>query len=258
VTTPTLDVRRLSKRFGGLVAMQDVDLTVAAGELAVLIGPNGAGKTTVFNCISGVLRPDAGEVVVGDVTMTGRPAHAYAAAGVARTFQHVRSFGGLDVTGNVLIGAHLRLRSGWLTGALRPPRVRDEERRARATAVDLLAELGLDDRRDDRMDDLTLQEERRVEIARCLAAEPTVLLLDEPFAGLGDAEAHGLAQLIQHVRVRHELAVVLIEHHVDLALQLADHVTVLDFGEVIAHGSADTVRRDPRVVEAYIGREAGR
>lgn len=235
------------------MAIDSVDLTIQFGEMALVIGPNGAGKTTLFNCLSGVLPPDRGTVTVEGRELTGRQAHQFAEAGVTRTFQHARTFAGLDVVNNVMVGAHLRLRAGWLRGALRPPSVRREERQVRDRSMAVLTLLGLQHRARARVADLTLHEERRLELARCLIADPVVMLLDEPFAGLGDHEARELAELVNQVRADRGLTVVLIEHHVDLALELADHVTVLDFGRVIAQGFPDQVRTDPAVVAAYMG-----
>lgn len=253
MTAPVLDATGVTKRFGGLRAVAGAGLQVGPGEMALVIGPNGAGKTTLFNCLSGVLAPDEGTVLVDGVDLTGRRSHEFAAAGVSRTFQHARMFGGLDVISNVLVGMHHRLEAGWLRGALRLPTVRAEERAARDRAMTLLTDLGLAHRATDRVDDLTLHEERRLELARSLIADPLVLLLDEPFAGLGDEESRALADEVNQVRADRDLAVVLIEHHVELALELADHVTVLDFGQVIAHGPPATVRVDPAVVAAYMG-----
>jgi len=253
VTGAVLEARGVTKRFGGLVAVAGADLTVSPGEMALVIGPNGAGKTTLFNCLSGVLAPDEGTVAVAGEDLTGRRSHEFAGGGVSRTFQHARMFGGLDVVSNVLVGMHHRLEAGWLRGALRLPSVRAEERAAHDRAMALLDDLGLAHRATDRVDDLTLHEERRLELARSLIADPLVLLLDEPFAGLGDDESRTLAGEVNRVRAERDLAVVLIEHHVELALELADHVTVLDFGQVIAHGPPDVIRVDPAVVSAYMG-----
>jgi branched-chain amino acid transport system ATP-binding protein len=250
---PVLQARGVTRSFGGLTAVEDVDLAVSAGQMALVIGPNGAGKTTLFNCLSGVLRPDRGSVLIAGADLTGRQAHEYAVAGVSRTFQHARTFAGLDVLSNVMVGAHHRLRAGWLRGALRLPWVRAEERAVRGRAMAVLEDLDLAHRATAPVGDLTLHEERRLELARCLIADPLVVLLDEPFAGLGDQEARELAAQVDAVRRERDLAVVLIEHHVDLALELADQVTVLDFGRVIAEGPPAAVRTDPAVVAAYMG-----
>lgn len=249
----TLQAVGVTRSFGGLLAIDAVNLTVRAGEMALVIGPNGAGKTTLFNCLSGVLAPDRGSVTVAGNELTGKHSHQFAGAGVSRTFQHARTFAGLDVVSNVMVGAHHRLSAGWFRGALRLPSVRTEEHQVRTRSMDVLTLLGLQHRAHARVGDLTLHEERRLELARCLVADPIVLLLDEPFAGLGDNEARELAELVNQVRADRGLAVVLIEHHVDLALELADHVTVLDFGRVIAQGLPGQVRTDPAVVAAYMG-----
>ncbi len=249
---PLLEARSISKMFGGLAAVTDVDLVLYQGEIRLIIGPNGAGKTTFFNLISGIEAPDNGSIAIGGRDLTGRRAHEFAAAGLMRTFQTARPFKGLTLVENVMVGAHARTYAGPLRGTLRSPFARREERDLREKAVDLLALVSLD-RIHRAGGDLTLIEERRLELARCLAGEPSILLLDEPAAGLGDEEAEGIAALVEKIRAERGVGVVLIEHHLELALSVAHHVTVLDFGRVIASGPPGQVRTDPRVIEAYIG-----
>ena len=248
-----LSVSGISKSFGGLAAVNDVSLDLAPGEVHALIGPNGAGKTTFFNCISGVDQPDSGSVIVNGDDLTGSPAHVMTDRGLSRTFQHARPFRGLSVRQNVMVGAHVRSRAGMLRGTLRTPGARREHRRLVERADELLTLVGLDHLRTRSAGLLTLAEERRLELARCLASDPAVLLLDEPAAGLGDEEADELASLIVRLGADHGIGVILIEHHLEMALGVADQVTVLNFGKVIRQGSPSEVRQDQAVIEAYIG-----
>lgn len=240
----------------GVNILNGCELVLADGELIGIIGPNGAGKSTLFNCLSGTLRPDAGTVRVAGRDLTGRGAHVFAAARVQRSFQHARPFDGLTLAENVMVGAHSWTRTGPLRGALRTPAARREEHSLRALADELLAAVGLAGRGGKSAGDIGLAAARRLEIARCLAGRPTVLLLDEPAAGLGDADADALGGLIRALRDERGVSIVLVEHHLELALALADRVTVLDFGRVIASGEPAAVRRDPAVIEAYIGAPA--
>ena len=253
LTVSRLVATDVTKRFGGLSAVSGVSLEVVAGRVHLLIGPNGAGKTTFFNVVSGVDVPSEGTVVLDGRDLTGAAAHVYARAGLMRTFQHARPFGGLTVAENVMVGAHVRSASGPLRGTVRTPDARREERHLRHVARELLDRVGLHGRADHLAADLTLAEERRLEVARCLAGQPSVLLLDEPLAGLGEEEAAELGRLVRGLATEEGVAVVLIEHHLDLALSLADEVTVLDFGVVIASGEPEVVSEDPRVVDAYVG-----
>ena len=254
--TPALSVAGICKRFGGLEALVDVDLNVYPGEIHALIGPNGAGKTTLFNCVSGVDMPDSGTVTMGGLEMTGKPAHTFAQKGLMRTFQHARVFGGLSVLENVMVGSHSAMRTDPLRGMLRTPAARKEERAISDLAMGHLEAVGLVHLQSRPADELTLADERRLEIARCLAGDPSILLFDEPVAGLGDAEAAELGELILRICRRQNIGVVLIEHHLEMALGLANRVTVLDFGEVIARGTPDEIRNNETVVAAYIGTAA--
>jgi ABC-type branched-subunit amino acid transport system ATPase component len=248
-----LEAVGITRTFGGVTAVDSVDIAIRPGRVTLVLGPNGAGKSTLVNCITGVDRPDSGRVLVDGRDVTGWRPNRYARLGVVRTFQHARPFAGLTIAENVMVGAHGRTSAGALRGTLRTPGARKEEAALRAQAGELLAEVGLGGRGGDRPSDLPLADERRLEIARCLAAQPRVLLLDEPAAGLGEAEADALAALVRRLCSEQDLGVLLIEHHLELALGMADDVVVLDFGRVIARGTPAEIRQDPAVQSAYIG-----
>ncbi len=251
--TPLLEVVGLTKRFGGVVAVNDLDLTVHAGEIVALIGPNGAGKTTAFNMISGAVVPSAGTVTVAGKRVEGRKPHVFAEAGATRTFQNLQIFSSATVLGNVMVGRHLRSRAGLLRGALVLP-ARAEERTLKRSAREVVELLGLGPDADRLAVDLPFGRQRLVEIARALALEPDLLLLDEPMAGLSGAERSDLARLLRRLRAA-GMAIVLVEHDVEAVLALADRIAVLDDGVRIALGTPDVVRTDPAVVSAYLGVE---
>ncbi|MCZ2839312.1 branched-chain amino acid ABC transporter ATP-binding protein/permease [Modestobacter sp. VKM Ac-2985] len=251
--TPLLEVRGLTKRFGGVTAVDDFDLTVAAGEIVALIGPNGAGKTTAFNMISGAVPPTAGEVTMAGTRVEGRKPHVFARAGATRTFQNLQIFASATVLGNVMVGRHLRSRSGMLGAALVLP-ARREERAVEESARELLELLGLGEDADRLAVDLPFGRQRLVEIARALALDPDLLLLDEPMAGLSGTERRELARLLRRLRAG-GMAIVLVEHDVEAVLALADRVAVLEDGVRIALGTPDEVRHDPAVIAAYLGVE---
>jgi branched-chain amino acid transport system ATP-binding protein len=251
-----LGVEALTCRFGGVVAVSEVSFSVARGEVFGLIGPNGAGKTTLFNLVTGLTTPTAGRLRYQDRDITGLPPHRIAALGIARTFQNVRLFGELSALHNVMIARHVRTRSGLVSGVLGLPFARAEERVTRQRAMDLLALVGLADRPGEQARNFSYGDQRRLEIARALALEPQLLLLDEPAAGMNTGEKRGLSDLIRGVRARLDLTILLIEHHVPLVMDLCDRIAVLNFGQLIALGPPAAVQKNPAVIEAYLGDEA--
>ncbi|MFF3501359.1 ABC transporter ATP-binding protein [Streptomyces sp. NPDC003247] len=239
-------------RFAGLTALDGVSFTVAPGSVHALIGPNGAGKSTCFNVLSGLYRPAAGRVLLGDTDVTGLAPHRIAALGVARTFQNIVTTEG-TVADNLMLGRHALTRAGFAASALRLPHA-VREQREHLDRVREIAELtGLADRFDAPVALLSYGDRKRVELARALCLEPRVLLLDEPVAGMNGAERERTAEVVRTVRERLGLSVLLVEHDMGLVMRLADEVTVLDFGRPLAHGTPDEVRRHPEVLRAYLG-----
>jgi len=248
-----LSIQGLTVRFGGIVALDNVHLEVARGEICGLIGPNGAGKTTLFNCLSRLYRPQSGAI-----RFEGRPIerlgkHQIARLGIARTFQNLALFGAMTALENVMIGTHAIAQGGFLVNALALPNARREERRIRERAMALIEEFGLGAVANSLVHELPFGTRKRVELARALALEPKLLLLDEPAAGLNHEEVDALRVEIQAIRDRRGVSVLLVEHHMNLVMRVSDQVVALDFGRVIADGAPDEVRCNPDVVRAYLG-----
>ena len=251
-----IEVRELTKMFGGLKAVDSFDETIYPGELVGLIGPNGAGKTTVFNMVTGLYEPTSGHIAFDGISLEALAPHEITQLGVARTFQNVRLFPNLTVLDNVRIAYHPHAGYGMADAIRRSARFSDKEHELTERAQELLAVFGLDQRQDEIAKNLPYGEQRRLEIARALAAEPTLLLLDEPAAGMNPKEIALLMDLIHFVREKFQLTIWLIEHQMRVVMGICERITVVDFGEVIARGNPQEIQSDAQVIEAYLGRGA--
>ncbi|SFP80376.1 ABC transporter ATP-binding protein [Caldicoprobacter faecalis] len=258
---PLLKVHKLTKSFGGLTAVLNVSMELKQGELVGLIGPNGAGKTTVFNLLTGVYVPTSGSIILNkagaEQELQGLKPHRICKAGVARTFQNIRLFKDLTVFDNVRIAMHKNVRYGLLSSFLHLPSYHREEKRISEATMELLRIFKLDGKKDEYAKNLPYGEQRHLEIARALATNPSLLLLDEPAAGMNPAETAQLTELIKWIREKFNLTILLIEHDMSLVMKICERIYVLDYGILIAEGTPDEIRSNKRVIEAYLGEDVG-
>ncbi len=258
---PILNVKNLTMHFGGLKALDEVTIAIEKGQIAALIGPNGAGKTTFFNCITGIYEPTRGEVQItppgkSTQSLRGLKPNYVTERGLARTFQNIRLFHGMTVLENVMIGRHCRLRSGIISAMLRPRSQRDEEKQVVADSYAILEKIGLDKYVNEMAVNLPYGAQRRLEIARAMATDPFLLLLDEPAAGMNPQETKELDDLIIWLRDSEDLTILLIEHDMKLVMSLSDRIHVVDYGKKIAEGTPEEIKTNPDVIKAYLGEES--
>jgi len=251
--TPVLSVRDVTMRFGGIVALSGITFDMPSGTILGLIGPNGAGKTTLFNCLSRLYTPTGGDILFQGKSILGHPSHAIARLGIGRTFQNLALFRGLSVLDNVLVGAHARLRANSFDDAFRTFRAVSSEREASRIALEALDHLGLREHSDDLVGELPFGTQKRVELARALATDPSLLLLDEPACGLNHEEVRELGGLIRSIRADKRISILLVEHNMDLVMSVSDTIVALNFGRKIGEGAPEAVQADPTVIAAYLG-----
>ena len=251
--TPILEMIHVEKHFGGVRAIDDFSVKIEHGKIHGLIGPNGAGKTTIFNNITGIYAPNAGQILFNGTDITGTPPHRIAQIGIGRTFQNIRLFGNMSVIDNVVIASNMDAKYKLPGALLHSPQYKEDEKKLREKAIDLLSVVGLQDKLDERANSLPYGHQRKLEIARAMALNPKLLLLDEPAAGMNAEESVELANFVRFIREKFDITILMIEHHMDVVTNLCDYCTVLNFGKTIAVGTPAEVKADPEVIRAYLG-----